>query len=57
MLIGNIVGARANFMKIAPVVHEMKRRGINQFLVHTGQHYDRQMSAVFFEELGVRGRF
>ena len=53
MLICNIVGARPNFMKIAPVVHEMKRRGIDQFLVHTGQHYDRQMSAVFFEELAL----
>jgi UDP-N-acetylglucosamine 2-epimerase (non-hydrolysing) len=53
MLICNVVGARPNFMKIAPVVHEMKRRGIPQFLVHTGQHYDRQMSAVFFEDLGL----
>jgi UDP-N-acetylglucosamine 2-epimerase (non-hydrolysing) len=40
-------------MKIAPKVHEMKRRGIDQFPVHTGQHYDRQMSAVFFEELAL----
>lgn len=40
-------------MKMAPVVLEMKRRGIDQFLVHTGQHYDGQMSSVFFDELGL----
>lgn len=50
-LVCNVVGARPNFMKMAPVVKEMRRRGVNQFLVHTGQHYDRQMSALFFEEL------
>lgn len=53
MLICNVVGARPNFMKIAPVVLETQRRGIRQLLVHTGQHYDRHMSAVFFEELGM----
>jgi UDP-N-acetylglucosamine 2-epimerase (non-hydrolysing) len=52
-MICNVVGARPNFMKIAPVVHELRRRGISQMLVHTGQHYDRQMSAVFFEDLGL----
>ena len=53
MFICNVVGARPNFMKIAPVVLEMQRRGIHQLLLHTGQHYDRHMSAVFFEELGM----
>jgi UDP-N-acetylglucosamine 2-epimerase (non-hydrolysing) len=51
----NIVGARPNFMKIAPIVREMKRRE-NQFLpllVHTGQHYDAAMSDSFFEDLGI----
>jgi UDP-N-acetylglucosamine 2-epimerase (non-hydrolysing) len=52
-LICNVVGARPNFMKMAPVVTEMRRRAIPQCLVHTGQHYDRQMSALFFEELGL----
>lgn len=51
MLICNVVGARPNFMKMAPVVAEMKRLGIPQKLVHTGQHYDRAMAQVFFEEL------
>ncbi len=51
----NIVGARPNFMKIAPVHREMQRRG-NEFLpliVHTGQHYDAAMSDSFFEDLGI----
>ena len=51
MMICNVVGARPNFMKMAPVVAEMKRRGIPQQLVHTGQHYDRAMAEVFFDEL------
>ena len=51
-MICNVVGARPNFMKMSPVVDELRRRGIPQMLVHTGQHYDRQMSTVFFEELG-----
>ncbi len=53
MLICNVVGARPNFMKIAPVVLEMKRRNLPQFLVHTGQHYDSNMSQTFFEQLGM----
>src|ERR1700689_1327175 len=51
MLVCSVVGARPNFMKIAPVVMELKRRGIRQRLVHTGQHYDAAMSKVFFDEL------
>jgi len=49
----NVVGARPNFMKIAPVVLEMSRRGLDQLLVHTGQHYDAEMSAVFFDDLAL----
>lgn len=52
-LVCNVVGARPNFMKMAPVVMELKRRGVPQRLVHTGQHYDEAMSKVFFEELGM----
>ncbi len=51
----NIVGARPNFMKIAPIVREMKRRD-SEFLpliVHTGQHYDQVMSDSFFVDLGI----
>ena len=53
MLICSVVGARPNFMKIAPVFLELKRRRIPQLLVHTGQHYDANMSQIFFEELGL----
>ncbi len=51
----NIVGARPNFMKIAPIVREMRRRE-NDFLpliVHTGQHYDAAMSDSFFVDLDI----
>jgi UDP-N-acetylglucosamine 2-epimerase (non-hydrolysing) len=51
----NIVGARPNFMKIAPIYAEMKRRS-SEFLpliVHTGQHYDAAMSDSFFVDLGM----
>lgn len=49
----NVVGARPNFMKIAPVIREMRRRTprIEPLLVHTGQHYDEAMSGSFFDEL------
>ena len=40
-------------MKMAPVVHEMKKQGLEQILVHTGQHYDHQMSKLFFDELDM----
>ena len=49
-----IAGARPNFMKIAPLTWELKRRSDVQFsLVHTGQHYDRKMSDLFFEQLAI----
>ena len=48
----NIVGARPNFMKIAPLIDEMKKHSeIDARLVHTGQHYDSSMSKLFFEDL------
>ena len=50
-LICSVVGARPNFMKMAPVINEIRRRGLDQIVVHTGQHYDAQMSAVFFDAL------
>jgi UDP-N-acetylglucosamine 2-epimerase (non-hydrolysing) len=48
-----VVGARPNFMKVAPVFHELKARlpSGRQVIVHTGQHYDREMSALFIREL------
>jgi len=52
MKIINVVGARPNFMKIAPIMRVMKRyRNIDPILVHTGQHYDANMSDAFFKDL------
>lgn len=52
MKIINVVGARPNFMKIAPIHHVMaKEKDIHPFLVHTGQHYDERMSKLFFDDL------
>jgi len=49
-----VVGARPNFVKVAPLIEEMSRHpDIETTLVHTGQHYDYEMSRVFFEELGI----
>jgi UDP-N-acetylglucosamine 2-epimerase (non-hydrolysing) len=47
------MGARPNFMKIAPIIREMAQYpgDYKQILVHTGQHYDASMSQVFFDEL------
>jgi UDP-N-acetylglucosamine 2-epimerase (non-hydrolysing) len=49
----NVVGARPNFMKVAPIVEEMKRRErqFTPLVVHTGQHYDEGMSDAFFRDL------
>ena len=49
----HVVGARPNFMKAGPVVLALRVLGVPQIVIHTGQHYDRAMSAVFFEELGI----
>lgn len=51
----SVVGARPNFMKIAPIIAEMDRAGdrFTSTLVHTGQHYDDKLSSVFFDELGI----
>jgi UDP-N-acetylglucosamine 2-epimerase (non-hydrolysing) len=49
----SVVGARPNFMKMAPVVAEIRRRGVAHVFVHTGQHYDGNMSRVFFDELAM----
>ena len=49
-----VAGARPNFMKVAPLLREIRRQPeIEPFLVHTGQHYDPNLSAVFFSELGI----
>lgn len=48
-----IIGARPQFVKAAAVSRELVAAGVWESLVHTGQHYDSEMSAVFFEELGI----
>ena len=48
-----VVGARPNFMKIAPIYSELSERGEELILLHTGQHYDDNMSKVFFDDLGM----
>jgi UDP-N-acetylglucosamine 2-epimerase (non-hydrolysing) len=50
----HVVGARPNFMKVAPILAALRQRpGVRQTLVHTGQHYDVKMSDVFFQDLGM----
>ncbi len=48
-----VVGARPNFMKVAPVYRALEARGLQVQLVHTGQHYDARMSQVFFDDLDM----
>ncbi len=49
-----VAGARPNFMKIAPIIRAMKQKtSLTPVLVHTGQHYDKNMSGTFFETLGI----
>ena len=53
-----IAGARPNFMKVAPIIHEFIRQktagvDIDYSLIHTGQHYDKKMSGDFFEQLNI----
>lgn len=49
----HVVGNRPQFIKLAPLYHEMMRRGYKQFILHSGQHYDENLSSVFFEELNI----
>jgi len=54
MRVLHVVGARPNFMKLAPTFRALaKRKNVQQVVVHTGQHYDASMSDVFFGELGL----
>jgi len=48
-----VAGARPNFMKIAPIAKSMQKWGMSHKVIHTGQHYDKEMSGTFFEELGL----
>lgn len=50
----SVVGARPNFMKLAPLARALTERGgVRHVIVHTGQHYDPEMSDAFFQELGI----
>ena len=55
MKIACVVGTRPNFVKMAPIIHAMHLRegALEPFLVHTGQHYDKGLSDVFFEDLNL----
>lgn len=53
MRIVTITGARPQFVKAAVVSRALKEADVDEVMVHTGQHYDDEMSAVFFEELGI----
>ena len=53
MKILSVVGARPNFMKISPFIKEIQKHKIEHLLLHTGQHYDDEMSLNFFEDLGI----
>lgn len=52
-MITHIVGNRPQFIKLAPLYHELEKAGYGQNIIHSGQHYDENMSDVFFEELGI----
>jgi UDP-N-acetylglucosamine 2-epimerase len=53
MNVTTIIGARPQFVKAAPISRTLRETGHSEFLVHTGQHYDESMSAVFFRELDI----
>lgn len=53
MKVLSVVGARPQFVKLAPVAAEMAREGLEHLIVHTGQHYDSGMSDVFFADLRI----
>ncbi len=51
MKVISVVGARPNFMKVAPLHRAFQKAGLHSLVLHTGQHYDEKMSKVFFEQL------
>jgi len=53
MSIAVVVGTRPEIIKMAPVIKELERKGLSFSFIHTGQHYDYEMSKVFIEELGL----
>lgn len=53
MKIATILGTRPEIIKMAPIIDEISKRGINQIVLHTGQHYDEEMSDNFFRDLEI----
>ena len=53
MKILSVIGARPQFIKASVVSNALKTMGVSEFLVHTGQHFDENMSKVFFDEMGI----
>lgn len=53
MKIATILGTRPEIIKMAPIIDEISRRGIDQIVLHTGQHYDKEMSDTFFTDLEI----
>src|SRR3954453_9806207 len=53
MKIASIVGNRPQFIKAAPPSAALRERGLEEVVIHTGQHYDRELSQVFYDELGL----
>src|SRR3954453_1882855 len=53
MKIASIVGNRPQFIKAAPTSVALRGRGLEEVVIHTGQHYDRELSQVFYDELGL----
>src|SRR5437667_12870103 len=53
MRVLSVVGARPNFMKLAPVDRALVQRDVEHVIIHTGQHYDPGLSDAFFEELWI----
>ena len=48
-----VVGTRPNFIKVAPLINELEKDGFKVKLIHTGQHKDKVMNEIFFDELGI----
>ena len=54
MKIATVLGTRPEIIKMAPIIDEISKRGIDQIVLHTGQHYDKEMSDNFFKDLEIR---
>ncbi|HEX2725155.1 MAG TPA: UDP-N-acetylglucosamine 2-epimerase (non-hydrolyzing) [Beijerinckiaceae bacterium] len=52
-MLASVVGNRPQLIKMAPVSAELVRRGVDEYIIHSGQHYDENMSGIFFRELGI----